>query len=182
MSHEPALAQHAPDPPEPLAPPSGARLRTGAQAVLVALSVYVAVESLGLRLWTSFGPGPGFFPFVLAIALGLLAIAWFVQSVRAGRDKTAGGEAAESEGTDVRHAAAVLGSLVVLAAVMDLLGYQISVFLFLMYHLKWRAGRSWVLSLALSLAGSAGIFYGFAHGLMVQLPPSGIPFLAGWGL
>jgi putative tricarboxylic transport membrane protein len=177
MSHEPALAQHAPDPPEPPAQPSGARLRTGAQAVLVALSVYIAIESLGLRLWTSFGPGPGFFPFVLAIALGLLAVAWFVQSVRAGAE-----DATQGEKTDVRHAAEVLGSLVVLAAVMDLLGYQLSMLLFLMYHLKLRARRSWPLALVLSLVGSAGIYYGFGQGLMVQLPPSAIPPLAGWGL
>ena len=174
MSHEPALARHQQDPP---APPSAARLRTGAQAVLVALSVYVAAESLSLSLWTSFGPGPGFFPFVLAIALGALAIAWFLQSVRAGRD-----EAAPAERFEVGHVAAVLGSLLILAAVMDVLGYQISVFLFLMFHLKWRARRSWALSLVLALAGSAGLYYGFGHGLMVQLPPSGIPFLAGWGL
>lgn len=177
MSHEPALAQHPHDRPEPAVPPAGTRLRTGAQAVLVALSVYVAAESLSLGLWASFGPGAGFFPFVLAMALGALSVTWFFQSIRAGR-----ADAAPGDRTDIGHAGAVLVSLVILAAVLDLLGYQISMFLFLMFHLKWRAGRSWALSLALSLAGSAGVFYGFEHGLMVQLPPSAIPFLAGWGL
>ncbi|MEV0612769.1 tripartite tricarboxylate transporter TctB family protein [Nonomuraea sp. NPDC050404] len=178
MSHESALAQPThPEPAEP-APPSDARLRTGTQAALVALAVYVAVESLSLGLWASFGPGPGFFPFVLAVALGLLGVAWFVQSLRA-RPATG---APAGERVEAGHAVAVLGSLVVLAAVMDLLGYQLSVFLFLMFHLKWRAGRGWVLSLALALAGSAGVFHGFEQGLMVQLPPSAVPFLAGWGL
>lgn len=177
MSHQQELAEHAPDDHDAPSPVPGTRLRTGTQAALVALSVYIAVESLGLGLWTSFGPGPGFFPFVLAIALVLLAVAWIVQSVRA-----RGGAGGPAERTDAGHVVAVLGSLVVLAAVMDLLGYQISVFVFLMYHLKWRAGRSWTLSLVLSLAGSAGVYHGFVQGLMVQLPPSGIPFLAGWGL
>ncbi|MEU7830019.1 tripartite tricarboxylate transporter TctB family protein [Nonomuraea sp. NPDC049129] len=177
MSHEPALAQYPPDHPAPAAPSADARLRTGAQAALVALSVYVAIESLSLGLWSSFGPGAGFFPFVLGVALGALSVAWFFQSIREGR-----ADAAPGDRTDVRHAVAVLVSLVVLAAVMDLLGYQISMFLFLMFHLKWRAGRSWALSLVLALVGSAGVFYGFEHGLMVQLPPSAIPFLAGWGL
>ncbi|MEU6781324.1 tripartite tricarboxylate transporter TctB family protein [Nonomuraea angiospora] len=181
MSHEQAFAEHAPAPDDRAAAAaagaSNARLRAGAQVVLVALSFYVAVESLGLGLWTSFGPGPGFFPFVLAIALGLLALAWAAQTRRARAD-----EDGPAERTDVGHAAAVLGSLVVLAAVMDLAGYQISVFAFLMFHLKWRAGRSWALSLVLSLAGSVGVYHGFDQGLMVQLPPSAIPLLAGWGL
>ncbi|MET7328925.1 tripartite tricarboxylate transporter TctB family protein [Nonomuraea sp. NPDC005650] len=180
MSHEQAFAEHAPAPEDhgQATRSSSARLRTGAQAVLVVLSLYIAVESLGLGLWTSFGPGPGFFPFALAIALGLLAVSWAVQSTR-GRG---GADDGPAERTDVGHAAAVLGSLVVLAAVMDLAGYQLSVFAFLMFHLKWRAGRSWVLSLVLSLAGSVGIYHGFDQGLMVQLPPSAIPLLAGWGL
>ncbi|WP_431931156.1 tripartite tricarboxylate transporter TctB family protein [Nonomuraea jabiensis] len=180
MSHEQAFAEHAPSPDDQAAAAraSHARLTAGAQVVLVALSFYVAVESLGLGLWTSFGPGPGFFPFVLAIALGLLGLAWAAQTRRA----RAGGDGPAAERTDVGHAAAVLGSLVVLAAVMDLAGYQISVFAFLMFHLKWRAGRSWALSLALSLAGSVGVYHGFDQGLMVQLPPSAIPLLAGWGL
>ncbi|MFC4012953.1 tripartite tricarboxylate transporter TctB family protein [Nonomuraea purpurea] len=179
MSHEPAFAEHAPahDDPDPGTRSSNTRLRTGTQAALVALSLYIAYESLGLGLWTSFGPGPGFFPFVLGIALGLLVLAWAVQSMRA-----SGNDAAPAERVDAGHAAAVLGSLVVLAAVMDVVGYQISVFVFLMFHLKWRAGRSWVLSLVISLVGSVGVYYGFNQGLMVQLPPSGIPFLAGWGL
>ncbi|MEV4578294.1 tripartite tricarboxylate transporter TctB family protein [Nonomuraea jabiensis] len=179
MSHEQAFAEHPPAPNEQAtaARASSARLTAGAQVVLVALSFYVAVESLGLGLWTSFGPGPGFFPFVLAIALGLLALAWAAQTRRA-----RAGEDGPAERTDVGHAAAVLGSLVVLAAVMDLAGYQISVFAFLMFHLKWRAGRSWALSLVLALAGSAGVYHGFDQGLMVQLPPSALPLLAGWGL
>ncbi|MFF4624054.1 DUF1932 domain-containing protein [Nonomuraea jabiensis] len=68
-------------------------------------------------------------------------------------------------------AAAVLGSLVALTAVMDVSGSQISVFASLMFHLKRRAGRSRAPSLVPSLAGSLGVHHGFDQGLMVQLPP-----------
>jgi putative tricarboxylic transport membrane protein len=160
MSDQTALAQRSRD--HQQAPDT--HLRIGTQAVLTALAVYVAIESLSLGLWSSFGPGPGFFPFALAIALGLLAVAWFVQSLRA--------RPAETVDVDRGHAIVVLLSLVVLAATMNFLGYQLAMFLFLMFQLKWRAGRSWALSLILALAGSVGVYHGFDQGLMVQLPKS----------
>ncbi|MCG5217055.1 tripartite tricarboxylate transporter TctB family protein [Streptosporangium sp. KLBMP 9127] len=177
MSRDQAYANqtHVPDQQEPQTHATPARLRTATQAALVALAVYITVEALSLGLWTSFGPGPGFFPFALAVALGVLSVAWFAQS-RAGR------ETAAAERPDLRHAAVVLVSLLVLAGLLDLLGYQVSMFLFLMFHLKWRAERGWALSLVLSVAGSAGVFHGFEQGLLVQLPASAIPFLAGLGL
>ena len=67
---------------------------------------------------------------------------------------------------------AVVVSLVVLASVMDLLGFQLSMFLFLLYHLKLRGRRTWVSSLIIALAGSVGAFYAFNYGLNVALPVS----------
>ena len=77
---------------------------------------------------------------------------------------------------------AVVVSLALLAAVMDLLGFQLSMFLFLMYHLKLRSRRSWVSSLIIALAGSVGAFYAFNYGLNVALPVSAFPLLNTIGL
>jgi hypothetical protein len=55
---------------------------------------------------------------------------------------------------------------------LDLLGFQLSMFLFLLYHLKLRGGRTWVSSLIIALAGSVGAFYAFNYGLNVALPVS----------
>jgi hypothetical protein len=182
MSDQPGLAQRAPENQQA----DDSRLRIGAQAVLVALAIYLTIESARLGLWSSFGPGPGFFPFALAIALGLLAIAWFVQSLRgtAATRGTAGTQgtaiSSRSAPVDRAHAIAVVASLVLLAATMNVLGYQLAMFLFLVFHLKVRAGRGCALTLILALVGSIGIYHGFDQGLMVQLPKS--MFLAGWGL
>ena len=130
----------------------------------VAVGVYVLVSSVGLGLWTSLGPGPGMFPFAMGGVLVAMSALWLVQELRRPSEKT--------EGIDRGVVIAVVVSLVVLASVMDLLGFQLSMFLFLLYHLKLRGHRTWMTSLIIALAGSVGAFYAFNYGLNVALPVS----------
>jgi putative tricarboxylic transport membrane protein len=69
----------------------------------------------------------------------------------------------------------VIGSLLVLAAVLPFLGFQVALLLFLMYHLRIRARLGWVKSLIISVAGSVGVFYLFTLGLKVSLPVASVP-------
>ncbi|GAA1275263.1 tripartite tricarboxylate transporter TctB family protein [Arthrobacter pascens] len=130
----------------------------------VAVGVYVLVSSLGLGLWTSLGPGPGLFPFAMGAVLVSMSILWLVQELRRPSETP--------DGVDRGLVIAVVVSLALLAAVMDLLGFQLSMFLFLMYHLRVRGRRTWVSSLIIALAGSVGAFYAFNYGLNVTLPVS----------
>jgi putative tricarboxylic transport membrane protein len=158
-------------------PESAARV---APSVLVgigafaAVGVYVLVSSIELGLWTSLGPGPGLFPFAMGAVLAAMAVLWLIQELRKPSDTV--------EGVDRGLVTAVVLSLVILAAVMDLLGFQLSMFLFLMYHLKLRGHRSWISSLITALAGSVGAFYAFNFGLNVSLPVSAFPLLNTIGL
>lgn len=139
-----------------------------------AVGVYVLVSSVELGLWTSLGPGPGLFPFAMGAVLAAMAVLWLIQELRRPSDRV--------EGVDRGLVLAVVVSLTVLAAVMDLLGFQLSMFLFLMYHLKLRGRRSWISSLITALAGSVGAFYAFNYGLNVTLPVSAFPLLNTIGL
>jgi putative tricarboxylic transport membrane protein len=139
-----------------------------------AVGVYVLVSSIELGLWTSLGPGPGLFPFAMGAVLAAMAVLWLIQELRKPSDTV--------EGVDRGLVTAVVLSLVILAAVMDLLGFQLSMFLFLMYHLKLRGHRSWISSLITALAGSVGAFYAFNYGLNVSLPVSAFPLLNTIGL
>lgn len=130
----------------------------------VAVGVYVLVSSLELGLWTSLGPGPGLFPFAMGAVLVSMSVVWLLQELRRPSETP--------DGVDRGLVIAVVVSLAVLAAVMDLLGFQLSMFLFLMYHLKVRGRRTWVSSLIIALAGSVGAFYAFNYGLNVALPVS----------
>ena len=143
-------------------------------AAFAAVGVYVLVSSMELGLWTSLGPGPGLFPFAMGAVLAAMAVLWLVQELRRPSETAAG--------VDRGLVIAVVLSLTVLAAVMDLLGFQLSMFLFLMYHLKLRGRRSWVSSLITALAGSVGAFYAFNYGLNVSLPVSAFPLLNTIGL
>jgi putative tricarboxylic transport membrane protein len=131
-----------------------------------AVGVYVLVSSISLGLWTSLGPGAGLFPFMMGAVLVAMSAAWLGQELRRPSEK--------AEGVDRGVVIAVVVSLVVLASVLDLLGFQLSMFLFLLYHLKLRGGRTWVSSLIIALAGSVGAFYAFNYGLNVALPVSAL--------
>jgi hypothetical protein len=139
-----------------------------------AVGVYVLVSSIALGLWTSLGPGPGLFPFAMGAVLVAMSVIWLVQELRHPSETV--------EGVDRQLVIAVVLSLMILAAVMDLLGFQLSMFLFLMYHLKLRGRRTWISSLIIALAGSVGAFYAFNYGLNVTLPVSAFPLLNTIGL
>jgi hypothetical protein len=139
-----------------------------------AVGIYVLLSSVGLGLWTSLGPGPGLFPFAMGAVLVAMALIWLVQELRRPSET--------AEGVDRRLVIEVVVSLVILAAAMDLLGFQLSMFMFLMYHLKLRGRRTWVSSLIIAVAGSFGAFYAFNYGLNVSLPVSAFPLLNTIGL
>lgn len=139
-----------------------------------AVGVYVLISSVGLGLWTSLGPGPGLFPFAMGAVLAAMSVLWLVQELRRPSETP--------EGVDRGLVIAVVLSLAILAAVMDLIGFQLSMFLFLMYHLKVRGRRSWISSLITALAGSVGAYYAFYYGLNVSLPVSAFPVLNTIGL
>lgn len=129
-----------------------------------AVGIYVLVSSVGLGLWTSLGPGAGLFPFAMGALLVAMSAVWLLQELRR--------PSAKGEGVDKGVVISVVASLVILASVMDLLGFQLSMFAFLLYHLKIRGRRAWVPSLIIALAGSVGAFYAFNYGLNVALPVS----------
>lgn len=139
-----------------------------------AVGVYVLVSSVELGLWTSLGPGPGMFPFAMGVLLVAMSALWLIQELRSPSETP--------EGADRGLVIAVVASLAILAAVLDLIGFQLSMFLFLMYHLKFRGRRTWITSLIIALAGSVGAFYAFNYGLNVALPTAGIPLLNSIGL
>ena len=143
-------------------------------AAFAAVGAYVLVGSIELRLWTSLGPGPGLFPFAMGAVLVAMAGLWLIQELRSPSDT--------AEGVDRGLVIAMVLSLTLLAALMDLLGFQLSMFLFLMYHLRLRGRRSWPSSLITALAGSVGAFYAFNYGLNVTLPVSAFPLLNTIGL
>jgi putative tricarboxylic transport membrane protein len=160
--------------------------------LLIALSVWTLASSVGLGYWTPIGPGPGFFPMWLAIVLGAMSAIWLVQRVRAisrppqpveeattPEDRAM--ELLNEEPLELRKVLAVLGSLVAVTALLEVLGFQLSMLLFLLFQLKVLARRRWPLTIALAVLGSFGVFTVFTQLLSVNLPTASIPLLRSIG-
>ena len=167
-------------------------LRLTAPVLLLVLAAATIWNSLDLGYWTPLGPGPGLLPLWLAVLLGALSAIWLVQQIRgAGPSPAEDGEpvarvASLPEETDepVKPGVviAIVVSLVVLTAMLEVLGFQLSMLLFLVFHLKVLGRRRWLLTLVLSALGSFGIYTLFAQVLSVNLPVSAIPALRSLGL
>jgi putative tricarboxylic transport membrane protein len=167
-------------------PPVSAAWSAAVAAVVALLGVATIWGSLGLGYWTELGPGPGFFPLWLGVILAVLGSVWFLRSLREHRTHVARGEddslAAGEPDFSWPHVGAIVGSLIVLAAVLEPFGWQLAMLLFLVFHLKVLGRQGWLLTAVLSLVGSFGVFLVFTRVLTVSLPAASIPFLADLGL
>ncbi|GAA0936025.1 tripartite tricarboxylate transporter TctB family protein [Pseudonocardia zijingensis] len=159
--------------------------------LLLLLSVCVVIASAELGYWTPIGPGPGFLPLWLAVLLGAMSAVWLAQRLRA---RPAPPEPAEVAGISedravephdeplrLKQVFLVLGSLTAVTALLEVLGFQLAMLLFLLFQLKVLARRGWVLTLTLSALGSFGVYTVFAGLLSVHLPTSSIPLLRSMG-
>lgn len=147
-----------------------------AQLVLLAVAAYAGFSARGLGIWTPEGPGPGFFPLVLAVGLALLSVAWLVQTRGRVAVEEAGG------GTWSRSALITFASLIVVAATLNYLGFQLVMTLFLLFHLRFRGGRRWLTSVVISLVAAIGTFHVFNDFLLVPLPYASVPPLTWLGI
>ncbi len=167
-------------------------LRLTAPVLLLLLAAAVIWSSVGLGYWTPLGPGPGLFPLWLAVLLAALSGIWLIEQIRGKRpspadaeEPVAGLDALPQETESAvkpGQVIAIVVSLVVLTALLEVLGFQLSMLLFLLFHLKVLGRRRWLLTLVLSAVGSFGIYTLFAQVLSVNLPVSAIPALQSLGL
>jgi putative tricarboxylic transport membrane protein len=136
-------------------------------AALLLLAVFVALESLKLKYYTNQGPGPGFFPFWLSLLLGALAIIILLQALRSPEPMPPDFFASR---TGYLRMAAVMAALAGTTALLDPLGFRLTMlamYLFLLYTFGQR--RPVVMTLV-SLAGSFGVYHMFVRWLKVPLP------------
>jgi putative tricarboxylic transport membrane protein len=156
------------------------RIHQAAALCFLAFSAFVIWESIGLQYYTKLGPGAGFFPFWLGLVLGGLALIWLLQLSRsAGRPQNA------VFFPDRRSTLRILAILTALGAVtglLNLLGFQLSMFLFLGFLLMVLGQQKLWLTLVITLLGSVGVYRVFSGYLDVQLPAASIAFLAALGL
>ncbi len=156
------------------------RVQQGAALCFMVFSALVVWDSLDLEYYTKLGPGAGFFPLWLGIGMGVLSTIWLVQvSWRTGPAQDAAFLPVRS---GIVRILAITGSLVVAGLLMDLLGFQVTMLLLLVFLLLVLGRQPVWLTVIIALAGSIGVYWVFVAYLDVQLPASSIAVLARLGL
>lgn len=132
------------------------------------LAGFTATESLRLRYYTPLGPGPGFFAFWLACVLAVLAIVVIGQATFGATEQMPSDFVPEKKGG--LRVGAVVVALVATAALLNLLGFRMTMLAVNLFLLTVLGRHSLILTLLVSLAGSFGVFHVFSRWLMVPLP------------
>lgn len=155
------------------------RFQHVAAVCFIALSGYVIVASINMEYYTKLGPGPGFFPFWLGLLMAGLSIAWLIQLARqSGKSKD---DKFLPEKNGIFQILSILLALSATAA-MDVIGFQLTMFLFMIFLLKILGRTSLWTALIIALVSSVGVFHLFGRYLDVQLPASSLTMLAALGL
>ena len=139
-----------------------------ASVALVAIFALFAFESFQLSLRDALGPGPGFFPFWLGLLGVALAVVLLTQ-LHLGRVDL-GTDALVFDRAGLRKVVLVLVGLIVATALLDVLGFRLSMLLLIPYVLVVLGVRNWVAVGICAVAGSFGVYYVFSDLLKVPLP------------
>ncbi len=137
--------------------------------VLLVLSAYVIQETWRMPPSATFGPGPGFLPFWLGVVLAVFAAILFVSAWRR--------QATEDDSKPIFPGKqALLGITLVLIGLagyiflIEILGYLVDTFLFIVFLMKVVEREKWPLSLMVAVITTAALFITFQFLLQIKLP------------
>ena len=155
--------------------------------IMLVFFVYIArVARTTLRYWmvgAVVGPGPGFFPFWIAVILAGLSLYWVVQvTIQPGEAMPEGFIPTREGGMKVLL---VFADMVLFATTTNFFGFQIAMFIFLfvmLVVLGRRNLRNVFYHVLFALAGTLFFTYLFGHWLEVAFPKASIGILKSLGL
>lgn len=133
---------------------------------LVGLSSAICVESIRLGKGSPSNPGPGLFPFVCGITLGILSLISFFLS-----DRSLLREMRELlEAKPERKVIFTITSIFIYPFLAQVLGFRLAttLWMFFVCHLVGRIG--WKTSIFISVATTFGCYYLFSVLLTIQFP------------
>ena len=141
------------------------RLKSSVVAAVFLLGgVWICVEALQVPFGSLRMPGAGFFPMVLGVALGVLALILFGLGW-AGRE--ADSERVWPDTPDVLYVTAIL---VLSAWLFERAGFLISMAFFLAVSIKVLGRGRWWTALATAVVGSVTSYWVFGRLLQISLP------------
>ena len=137
--------------------------------ILLVLSGFVIQDAWRMPSSASFGPGAGFLPFWLSVLLAVFAIILFVSAWRR--------KATEKDGHSIfpgKQAllaiTMVMVGLGVYIELIEILGFLIDTFLFILFLMKVVEKEKWPLTLMVAAGATAVLFITFQYLLQITLP------------
>ncbi len=150
-------------------------------SVGIALGIAISVAGITYGLVARGMPGPGLFPLVLGVALTVLSVIWLVDPRQ--RELTTADEDFAVADTRARRLIAVtLIASVGFVLLLNPIGYQLAMLVFVGVLLKLVSQRGWISTVVISVAFAFGSYMLFVLVLGVPLPTAAIPLLASIGL
>jgi putative tricarboxylic transport membrane protein len=149
------------------------RLDAGLGAALLAVAAFFGHGAMGMRYFTSIGPGPGFFPRWLALLLAVLGLAILLRAFlsRAPADASPPEPLPDAQGA--LRVLAVLGAVAFVALAMDRIGFAPAMLVASVAAMAALGLRDPRVMLPVALGSSFGAHLVFVRWLGVPLP-------AGW--
>ncbi|MHA6619388.1 tripartite tricarboxylate transporter TctB family protein [Pseudonocardia sp. DLS-67] len=149
--------------------PRGQLYRIG-PLIVVAVGVGALAGSVALSLGELTAPGPGLWPFVVALLLTGTGLVLLVVDDPADYEPFTRGSARIVGG---------LAGLAVFVAVFEVIGFLLPAFLMLLLWLRVFGRESWRWSVGLALVGSVGLYLLFDTALGVRFPDDVVAGLVG---
>jgi hypothetical protein len=146
--------------------------RVAAVLLLAFGAGYALTAVRSYTYWGAHGPGSGFFPFWLGVALAVLSTLFLVGAVR----QTRPGAAWLPDRRGARRLAAVVGASALFIALVPVLGMTLATALFLVGLLRFLEGHTWLIALGVSITTAVANWAIFTRWLSVPFPTGVLGF------
>ena len=137
--------------------------------VWVVLGAAIAVYADGFGVWQAGGPSSGFMPLLAGILICGLGALQLVQTARGGSAEVAAEPTFFPDRGAARRVLCVIAALIAVALLMEPLGFVLTAFLVTLFLLTIIEFRGWLVTLAVALTASVGVWWLFTK-LDVLLP------------
>lgn len=145
-----------------------------------AIGAFLALQGLRLGLEGMSGPGAGLFPFLIGTALVITSLVWIVQLQREGARPFPADFFPDADG--LKRIAVAIVLLAGFALALRNVGYDLSMFVFLLGLMLYYDRKHVIAKLIVAVAASFGLHYVFEYILKTPLPYASIAVLRNLGL
>jgi len=136
--------------------------------LFVLFGAFLIFESRKYSMGTIDNPGPGFLPFLLGIAIGLMSVALMIKVWK--RVKTQDQTTSWPKRGGLIKVSLIFIVIVLFTALLEITGYIINIFVLFLILLRPVGKQKWIWTLSISIGATVGSYLLFDRWLMLPLP------------